>query len=74
VTAFAAHELRTPLAGLKVQAQVAMAATDPDVAKNGFRYQRADVDLSQGRRLPRGVEPGGVEQLADEARVGTNRR
>lgn len=29
VTAFAAHELRTPLAGLKTQAQIAIAATDP---------------------------------------------
>ncbi|MFC6049379.1 histidine kinase dimerization/phospho-acceptor domain-containing protein, partial [Methylobacterium hispanicum] len=44
VTAFAAHELRTPLAGLKVQAQVAMAATDPDVAKAALRQILAAVD------------------------------
>src|SRR5690606_27910749 len=31
VTAFAAHELRTPLAGLKTQAQVALAAEDEAV-------------------------------------------
>ncbi|GLK56640.1 two-component system sensor histidine kinase QseC [Methylopila capsulata] len=31
VTAFAAHELRTPLAGLKTQAQIAVAAKDPAI-------------------------------------------
>ncbi len=59
VTAFAAHELRTPLAGLKVQAQVAMAATDPDVAKAALRQILAAVDRTT--RL--------VRQLLDAARL-----
>lgn len=59
VTAFAAHELRTPLAGLKTQAQVAMAATDPDVAKAALRQILAAVDRTT--RL--------VRQLLDAARL-----
>lgn len=35
-TAFAAHELRTPMAGLKTQAQVALAATDPVTRENAL--------------------------------------
>ncbi|MEN3236743.1 sensor histidine kinase N-terminal domain-containing protein [Methylobacterium ajmalii] len=59
VTAFAAHELRTPLAGLKIQAQVAMAATDPDVAKAALRQILVAVDRTT--RL--------VRQLLDAARL-----
>ncbi|AWN35207.1 ATP-binding protein [Methylobacterium radiodurans] len=59
VTAFAAHELRTPLAGLKTQAQVAMAATDPAVAKAALRQILAAVDRTT--RL--------VRQLLDAARL-----
>lgn len=59
VTAFAAHELRTPLAGLKTQAQVAMAATDPDVSKAAIRQILAAVDRTT--RL--------VRQLLDTARL-----
>ncbi|KST61131.1 histidine kinase [Methylobacterium sp. GXS13] len=59
VTAFAAHELRTPLAGLKTQAQVAMATTDPDVAKAALRQILAAVDRTT--RL--------VRQLLDAARL-----
>ncbi|MBK3398083.1 MULTISPECIES: ATP-binding protein [Methylobacterium] len=59
VTAFAAHELRTPLAGLKLQAQVAMAATDPEVAKVALRQILAAVDRTT--RL--------VRQLLDAARL-----
>ncbi|MDP4002705.1 ATP-binding protein [Methylobacterium sp. NEAU K] len=59
VTAFAAHELRTPLAGLKTQAQVAMAAADPDVAKAALRQILAAVDRTTHL----------VRQLLDAARL-----
>ncbi|MEE7446671.1 two-component sensor histidine kinase [Methylobacterium radiotolerans] len=59
VTAFAAHELRTPLAGLKTQAQVAMASTDPSVVKAALRQILTAVD--QTTRL--------VRQLLDAARL-----
>lgn len=36
VTAFAAHELRTPLAGLRTQVQVALAATDTGTRSNAL--------------------------------------
>lgn len=59
VTAFAAHELRTPLAGLKTQAQVAMASTDPGIVQAALRQILAAVD--QTTRL--------VRQLLDAARL-----
>jgi len=43
-TAFAAHELKTPLAGLKTQAQVALASQDGDVHENALRQIVAGVD------------------------------
>lgn len=44
VTAFAAHELRTPLAGLKTQAQIAIAATDPAMKEGALRQILVSVD------------------------------
>ncbi len=44
ITAFAAHELRTPLAGLKTQAQVAIATTDPAARDSALRHIVASVD------------------------------
>ncbi|MGO4837002.1 ATP-binding protein, partial [Rhizobiaceae sp. 2RAB30] len=44
VTAFAAHELRTPLAGLKTQAQIAIAAADPAVREGALRQILVSVD------------------------------
>lgn len=44
VTAFAAHELRTPLAGLKTQAQIAMAAEDPAVRQGALQQIVLSVD------------------------------
>ena len=44
VTAFAAHELRTPLAGLKTQAQVALAAIDPKTKEAALRQILVAVD------------------------------
>ena len=37
VTAFAAHELRTPLAGLKTQAQIAVAAKEPAIRDRALK-------------------------------------
>ncbi|MDQ0391317.1 sensor histidine kinase [Labrys monachus] len=44
ITAFAAHELRTPLAGLKTQAQVALAARDTAVREGALRQILVSVD------------------------------
>jgi two-component system, OmpR family, sensor histidine kinase QseC len=43
-TADAAHELRTPLAALKVQAQVALASTDPESRQHALSQVVAGVD------------------------------
>ena len=43
-TAFAAHELRTPLAGLKTQAQVALASRDPAIQDQALRQIVIGVD------------------------------
>lgn len=44
VTSFAAHELRTPLAGLKTQVQVALAAADSVVREKALRQVLVSVD------------------------------
>lgn len=44
ITAFAAHELRTPLAGLKTQAQVAIATNDPAAREIALRHIVISVD------------------------------
>ncbi|MFG1223950.1 ATP-binding protein [Xanthobacter wiegelii] len=44
VTAFAAHELRTPLAGLKTQAQIALAAQDAPTREGALRQILVSVD------------------------------
>jgi two-component system sensor histidine kinase QseC len=51
VTAFAAHELRTPLAGLKTQAQIAMTAADP--ATKAGALQQILVSVDRTSRLVR---------------------
>lgn len=43
-TAFAAHELRTPLAGLKTQAQVALASNDPAIREQALSQIVNGVD------------------------------
>lgn len=43
-TAFAAHELRTPIAGLKTQAQVALASYDDTIRDNALRQIIVGVD------------------------------
>ncbi len=44
VTAFAAHELRTPLAGLKTQAQIALSASDNESKEGALRQILVSVD------------------------------
>jgi two-component system sensor histidine kinase QseC len=44
ITAFAAHELRTPLAGLRTQAQIAMVAGDGTVREAALRQIVVAVD------------------------------
>ncbi|MEH2514062.1 two-component system sensor histidine kinase QseC [Nitrobacteraceae bacterium AZCC 1564] len=44
ITAFAAHELRTPLAGLKMQAQISMAARDKPTRDAALRQIMIAVD------------------------------
>lgn len=44
VTAFAAHELRTPLAGLKTQAQIAIVAADPVIRQGALGQILVSVD------------------------------
>lgn len=58
-TADAAHELRTPLAALKVQAQVAMATKDPEQSRHALTQVLAGAD--RATRL--------VEQLLRLARL-----
>jgi two-component system sensor histidine kinase QseC len=43
-TAFAAHELRTPLAGLRTQVQVALAAHDPETRQGALQQTLVAVD------------------------------
>lgn len=43
-TAFAAHELRTPIAGLKTQAQVALASEDTQIRNNALWQMIIGVD------------------------------
>lgn len=71
VTAFAAHELRTPLAGLKTQAQIAIAAADPAVREGALRQILISVDrttrlvrqLLAIAKLDAGVQADGVEDV-----------
>jgi two-component system sensor histidine kinase QseC len=43
-TAFAAHELRTPIAGLKTQAQIALGSEDEAIRNNALRQITVGVD------------------------------
>lgn len=74
VTAFAAHELRTPLAGLKTQAQIAAAAKDERVRSNALRQVVRAVDrtsrlVSQLLALAR-LDAVGASAAAEDIELG----
>ncbi len=70
ITAFAAHELRTPLAGLKTQAQVALAAPDDGTRQQALKQILLSVDRTSRlvrqllalARLDSG-SPGRIEEV-----------
>lgn len=64
MTAFAAHELRTPLAGLKTQAQVALAAKDAPTRDGALRQIIASVDRT-GRLVRQLLALARLEALPD---------
>lgn len=64
-TAAAAHELRTPLAGLRVQAQIAANATDEGVRKHALEQIQTSVDRTA--RLVTGLLALAREDEAIEA-------
>lgn len=64
-TSFAAHELKTPLAGLKTQAQIALASGDADVQANALRQIGSGVDRTS--RLVRQLLDLAAIEAADQA-------
>lgn len=68
-TAFAAHELRTPLAGLKTQAQVALASKDEAIRDQALRQIVGGVDRT-GRLVRQLLDIVSVEAREKEDTVG----
>jgi len=66
VTAFAAHELRTPLAGLKTQAQVALAADEDAVRRSALRQILHSVERTN-RLIRQLLSLAKLEALPDQA-------
>lgn len=77
-TAFAAHELRTPIAGLKAQAQIALGAKNDDMRSHALRQIVIGVDRTS--RLVRqltdltSAESGTMEQNGPGFNVGMSIR
>lgn len=69
-TAFAAHELRTPLAGLKTQAQVALASEDRAIRDQALRQIVVGVDRT-GRLVRQLLDMSAVEAADQAERSGT---
>lgn len=66
-TAFAAHELRTPLAGLKTQAQVALASEDRAIRDQALRQIMVGVDRT-GRLVRQLLDMSAIEAREQEER------
>ncbi len=69
-TAFAAHELRTPLAGLKTQAQVALASDDRAIRDHALRQIVVGVDRT-GRLVRQLLDISAIEAREPEERRAT---
>lgn len=67
-TAFAAHELRTPLAGLRTQVQVALAAKDPEVRKGALQQTLVAVDRTS-RLVRQLLAMSALDAAPDEGEV-----
>jgi two-component system sensor histidine kinase QseC len=63
-TAFAAHELRTPLAGLKTQAQIALASEDADIRQKALTQIAHGVDRT-GRLVRQLLDLSALEAQAE---------
>lgn len=68
-TAFAAHELRTPLAGLKTQAQVALASDDHAIRDQALRQMMVGVDRT-GRLVRQLLDMSAIEAREQAGRRG----
>ncbi|SUB00648.1 Sensor protein qseC [Pannonibacter phragmitetus] len=69
-TAYAAHELKTPLAGLKTQAQVALMSTDEQVRSRALAQISTSVDRT-GRLVRQLIDMAAVDSAEGEPRPQT---
>lgn len=67
-TAAAAHELRTPLAGLRVQAQIAASATDPETRARALQHILVSVDRTSAL-VSRLLEMARADEAAEQALI-----
>ncbi|MDW9689193.1 two-component sensor histidine kinase [Sinorhizobium meliloti] len=65
-TAYAAHELKTPLAGLKTQAQIALRADDPTIQRDALSRISTSVDRTS-RMVRQLIDLAAVDASQDVA-------